>query len=170
MKVASFDSIVAALNEAEVRFIVVGGLAVNAHGYLRVTHDIDVVIRLEAKDIAAAFAALHAIDYYPAVPVTAEQFANPALREQWRTEKGMQVLKFWSEAHRETPLDVFLYYPFDFEREYERAIVGHEPDDPPARFASADALIAMKELSDREIDRIDIAKLRELKELGADES
>jgi hypothetical protein len=170
MKLASFDVIVAALNDAQVRFIIVGGLAVNAHGYLRVTNDIDLVIRLEVQDITAAFAALRAIDYHPSVPITAEQFADPSLREQWRSEKGMQVLKFWSDSHRETPLDVFLYHPFDFDREYERAITGKELGDPPARFASAEALIAMKEVSDRDIDRIDIAKLRELKELGTYES
>ena len=35
MKLSSFEAIVSALNAAEVRFIVVGGVAVNAHGYLR---------------------------------------------------------------------------------------------------------------------------------------
>jgi len=48
------------------------------------------------------------------VPITAEQFADPALRQQWREEKRMLVLKFWSDAHRETPVDVFIYEPFDF--------------------------------------------------------
>jgi hypothetical protein len=35
MKLASFEAIVNALNGEYVRFIVVGGVAVNAHGYLR---------------------------------------------------------------------------------------------------------------------------------------
>ena len=33
MKVASFEAIVRALNDAKVPFIVVGGIAVNTHGY-----------------------------------------------------------------------------------------------------------------------------------------
>jgi hypothetical protein len=37
MKLASCEAIVDALNGALVRFIVVGGVAVNAHGYLRFT-------------------------------------------------------------------------------------------------------------------------------------
>jgi hypothetical protein len=37
MKVADVEAIVAALNAADVRYIVVGGLAVVGHGYLRYT-------------------------------------------------------------------------------------------------------------------------------------
>jgi len=35
MKLTSFEAIVRALDEAGVRYLVAGGLAVNAHGYLR---------------------------------------------------------------------------------------------------------------------------------------
>jgi hypothetical protein len=41
MKLASVEALVAALEEAGVRYLVAGGLAVNAHGYLRFTHDVD---------------------------------------------------------------------------------------------------------------------------------
>jgi len=58
MKVASFAAIVGALNGAEVRFIVVGGVAVNAHGYLRFTKNVDLVIQLSERDIVASFRAL----------------------------------------------------------------------------------------------------------------
>jgi len=47
MKLASFEAIVHALNGAEVRFIVVGGIAVIAHGYGRTTRDVDLVIQLK---------------------------------------------------------------------------------------------------------------------------
>ena len=43
MKLATFDAIVAALDGAGVRYLVAGGLAVNAHGYLRMTNDVDLV-------------------------------------------------------------------------------------------------------------------------------
>jgi hypothetical protein len=103
MKPFSFEAIVSALNEAGVRYLVVGGIAVDAHGYLRVTNDVNIVIRLERSDIVTAFASLAPIGYFPSVPVTAEEFADPALRESWRREKGMLVLKMWSDAHRKTP-------------------------------------------------------------------
>ena len=44
VKLASFEAIVRALEHAGVRYLVARGLAVNAHGYLRFTHDVDLVI------------------------------------------------------------------------------------------------------------------------------
>jgi hypothetical protein len=166
MKLASFETIVNALNAAEVRYLVVGGLAVNAHGYLRFTKDVDLVVRLATEDILSAFRALAEIGYQPKVPITAEQFADPVLRESWRKEKGMLVLQMWSDVHMQTPIDIFVYEPFDFDREYERALVGIDPDDPPARFVSIPALIAMKEAAGRATDLIDIEKLRQIEKLG----
>jgi hypothetical protein len=41
----------ASLNEAGVHYIVVGGMAVIAHGYMRATHDVDIVVRLSRNNI-----------------------------------------------------------------------------------------------------------------------
>jgi hypothetical protein len=168
MKLASFEAIVHALNDANVRFIVVGGVAVNAHGYLRFTKDVDLVVKLSERDITATFRALEQIDYHPSNPITAEQFADAKTREEWRREKGMLVLKMWSDRHQQTPLDIFVYEPFDFDSEYERALV--EKSESPARFASIPTLIAMKEIAGRSQDRIDIEKLQIIAEIRANEA
>jgi hypothetical protein len=168
MKLASFEAIVSALNAADVRFIVVGGVAVNAHGYLRFTKAVDLVIRLSPRDIVSAFRALEQIDYRPSNPVSAEDFADAEKREGWRREKGMPVLKMWSDLHRETPPDIFVYEPFDFDTEYEGALFNE--DEIPARFASIPALIAMKQAANRPEDRIDIEKLRIIANIAADDS
>ena len=42
---------------------------------------------------------------------------DPKQRQQWIEEKGMTVLNFHSDVHRETPVD-FVTAPFDFEEEY----------------------------------------------------
>ena len=43
MKVASIECLFRSLNDASVPFVVVGGLAVVAHGYGRQTQDVDLV-------------------------------------------------------------------------------------------------------------------------------
>ena len=123
MKLASFEAIVRALEDASVRYLVVGGLAVNAHGFLRFTKDVDFVVQLAPDNIERAFVALRGLGYRPMVPITAEQFADVALRESWIRDKGMQVLQFWSDQHIETPVDLFVTEPFPFEEEYERSLV-----------------------------------------------
>ncbi|MDQ3198691.1 MAG: hypothetical protein M3Q46_05810 [Verrucomicrobiota bacterium] len=54
MKLASVATILDALNTAEVRALVVGGLAVNAHGYLRFTKDADLAVDLVPENIERA--------------------------------------------------------------------------------------------------------------------
>ena len=122
-------------------------------------------MRLSRADIFGAFAALRGIDYHPNVPITAEQFADAELRESWRWENGMRVLKMWSDRHPETPLDILVYEPFDFDAEYAVALQGSEPNDPPARFVGILALIRMKEEAGRAPDLVDIEKLRRILEL-----
>lgn len=161
MKLSSFDMLVRALDEAGVRYLVAGGLAVNAHGYLRFTRDVDLVLQLAPENIAAAFGALEGIGYRPLVPVTAADFADLATRTAWIRDKGMTVLNFWCDDHRDTPVDVFVTEPFDFNEEYGRALV--KPLRSVAvRFVSIPSLIRMKEIAGRSQDKIDIEYLRKL--------
>ena len=82
-------------------------------------------------------------------------------RSSWEREKGMTVLNFWSEQHRDTPVDVFVTEPFDFEAEYGRALV--KPLGlVEVRFVSIPSLIRMKETAGRPQDKIDIDYLRKL--------
>lgn len=94
MKLSTFESLIAALENAGVRYLVAGGLAVNAHGYLRFTKDVDLVVQLIPDDIERAFEALTVLKCRTLVPITASQFADAKLRESWIRDKGMQVLQF----------------------------------------------------------------------------
>lgn len=51
----------AALFEARAEYAVVGGVAVNAHGFLRSTRDLDVFFRPTVENAAAVFRALQAL-------------------------------------------------------------------------------------------------------------
>jgi hypothetical protein len=134
MKLQSFEAIVGALNQAGVRYLIAGGLAVNAHGYLRFTHDVDLIVQLIPDNVASAFRALATIGYRPVVPVDAGDFSNSEIRRRWIREKGMTVLSFHSELHREMPVDVFVDIPFDFNVEFDRSLQGDVLPDLPARF------------------------------------
>lgn len=160
MKLESFEAIVTALEKAQVRYLIAGGLAVSAHGYLRFTKDVDLVVQLVPDNIKRAFEALSALGYRPLVPVAAEQFADAATRAAWIRDKGMVVLQFWSDAHRETPVDLFVTEPFDFDSEFARALTKPLHGTVPVRFVSIATLIRMKEAAGRSQDKIDIEYLR----------
>ena len=149
-----------ALNDAGVRFIVVGGLAVNAHGYGRLTDDVDLVIRLEPGDVRNGFRALAGLGYVPRVPVTADGFADPEQRARWIREKGMTVLNFHSDLHRETAIDLFVTEPFDFEQEYRLARVEEVASGVAVRIVRLPTLARMKREAGRPQDLADIDELR----------
>jgi hypothetical protein len=164
MKLAAFEAVAQALDAARVRYLVAGGLAVNAHGYIRLTMDIDLVIALDAGNMRQAFHALAGIGYRPTLPIDADAFARPEQRQRWREEKGMQVLNFHSDAFPGTSVDVFVYEPFDFAHEYDIAMRGELLPGIQVRFVSIPTLIRMKETAGRPRDLDDIQHLKWLQE------
>jgi predicted nucleotidyltransferase len=73
--VTDFARLLAALHDADVRFIVVGGAAATAHGSVRLTLDLDVVYDRSAENIDRLVAALAPLRPYlrgapPGLPFT----------------------------------------------------------------------------------------------------
>ena len=165
MEVRSIETIVKALNDAKVQYLIVGGLAVVAHGYERFTDDVDLVIGLEPENIVKGVRALLNVGYRMSIPVKPEDFADPKTREAWRREKDMVVLKLWSDTHRRTPIDIFVYEPFDFAREYASAKWEEVVETARAPVIRYESLLAMKRLAGRPQDMADIAALEEVQKL-----
>ena len=160
MRAASGRAVLQALVDADVRFLLVGGLAVNVHGYMRFTLDIDIVVQLASDNIARAFAALALVGYEPTVPVAAEQFGDAVIRESWVRDKNMRVLRFHSDEHFDTPVDVFASEPFAFDEEYDRAVIRELAGIGGVRVVSLSTLMRMKEAAGRPQDHADIDNLR----------
>ncbi len=57
MRRVDAEAIFKALNDANARYLVVGGLAVIAHGHVRATVDVDIVLHLEQGNVLRAMEA-----------------------------------------------------------------------------------------------------------------
>ena len=108
MKILSIEAILRALNEARVDYIIAGGVAVVAHGYMRFTADLDVILHLEKNNVLNAMKALKKLGYKPRAPVAMESFADEKERQRWIDEKNLNVLSFWSKDHVATEIDIFV--------------------------------------------------------------
>ncbi len=170
MKLASLEAIASALRDAHVRYLIVGGLAVAAHGHGRVTFDIDLVLQMQPDNVQRAMRALESLGYRPTLPVPAQQFADPTIRNTWIREKNMVVFQMHSDQHLDTRIDLFVAEPFEFDVEYDAALVGDILPGLSARFVSLETLIQMKTAAGRAKDLEDIRQLKLLQqESGHDE-
>lgn len=162
-----FDSIFAALQATGVRYVVVGGVAVNLHGYQRFTKDLDLVIELVPDQALKALEALKAIGYKPNVPVKLADFADPVIREGWIRDKGMLVFQMYSDRARMS-IDIFVKYPVDFDELWGQGTQVELSGASP-RIASIDHLILMKRAAGRPQDLLDIHKLETLRQYLAED-
>jgi hypothetical protein len=159
MERRSVESIVRALNEARVRYLIAGGVAVVAHGYVRFTADLDVILDLETENVRRATKVLAVLGYCPRAPVPIEQFADPTARAEWVREKGMTVFSLFSAQHPRTEVDLFVRPPLDFDRAYAAAMKWDVAPNVSATFVSLPDLLSLKRQAGRPRDLDDIERL-----------
>src|SRR5580765_720126 len=164
MERRSVEAIFGALNGSGARYLVVGGLAVVAHGYVRLTADIDIVLDPDPGALRRAIDALVALGYRPRAPVEFAEFAEPEKRRQWARDKGLTVFSVFSRRHHATEVDLFLESPFDFDRAYARAARFPVADGIEGTFVGLDDLMAMKKAAARPQDLDDVEGLRSLRD------
>jgi hypothetical protein len=75
--------VLSSLNHARVEYVVVGGVAMNLHGFVRATEDLDIFIRPEPENVERLRTALKAVWLDPSIDeITAEDLCGdyPAVR------------------------------------------------------------------------------------------
>lgn len=136
----------------------VGGLATLLHGYARLTADVDLAVDLAPEEVTKMIRALVAKGFRPQIPVSAEAFADPAVREEWLQEKHMRAFSLVDPANPMRVIDLLLEPEVPFEGRLARsqeAFVGKAK----VRIASLDDLIALKRHAGRPQDLVDVEQL-----------
>jgi hypothetical protein len=160
---ALFEPIFAALDAAQARYVVVGGVAVVLQGFPRLTADLDLVIDLEPGACRRAVTALVDLGLEPRAPVPAHQFAEPDRRRQWIEEKGMEVFSLYDPSSPLLTVDLFVRSPLPFEELWGQADVVRIGN-IDIRVASIPHLLAMKRRVGRPQDREDVRQLEAIQQ------
>ncbi|GAA4339316.1 hypothetical protein GCM10023165_18580 [Variovorax defluvii] len=162
----SMFDLLRSLGDAHVDYVLVGGLAVTLHGYHRVTMDVDVVLAMDADNLARFIACAKAANLHPVIPVPLESLAKPDLLDQWHRDKGMLAFGLREPDMMATVIDVLIKPIVPFEELRRDALVRRVgPLDVP--IASIEHLIAMKTGTGRGKDLIDIEELKKLGGTGS---
>jgi len=155
---ALFEPLFKALNDAGVRYVVVGGLAVVLHGHARLTVDVDLVVDLDEGQALRAIDALVGLGLRPRVPVNPRDFADRSIRETWIRDRGMQVFSMLDPSNPMRVVDLFVDHPVPFEELWSRSRE-FELRDTHVRVASIPDLIRLKRMAGRPQDLADIEQL-----------
>ncbi len=161
---SAFRDIFRRLAMSDVRYVVVGGIAVVLHGHLRLTKDLDLVIDLAPDSARRALSSMLDSGLQPLVPVNALDFADPEKRRSWIEEKNMVVFQMRDPHDLRRSVDIFVDYPVPFEELWQRATL-LTIDDVTVHVASISDLIEMKRKAGRPQDVDDIAQLEKLERL-----
>lgn len=146
-----------------VRYLIVGGLAVLAHGYVRATVDVDLVLDFEEANLRRAMACLERLGFRPRAPVSLAQFADASIRQHWIDTKDMLVFTVVrSEADSPLEVDLFVTEPFPFADAYRDAVWQQHPTGVRFPFVDLARLLAMKRSAGRAKDLLDLAELRRI--------
>lgn len=148
MESTPFESVLAALSRAEVRYLVVGGVACVLNGFVRTTEDVDLLVDAEPENLRRLLQVLGGIGEGHARELSVEDFTDE--------EGAVQLVE-------DFPIDIFVRMGG---RRYKDMLpyAKRSERDPPIPFVGAEGLILLKSGSPRPQDQVDIEALRNLRD------
>ena len=155
---AVYEPLFKALNDAGVRYVIVGGLAVVLQGHARLTVDADLIVDLSNEQARRTIDALSGLGLRPRAPVNPQEFANPSVREEWIRVQGMEVFSMYDPSNPMRVVDLFVTHPIPFEELWSRSDE-FDLQNVTVHVASIPDLIHLKRLAGRPQDHADIEQL-----------
>ena len=159
-----YERVFRELDRRKIRYLVIGGIAVNIHGYSRATGDLDIMLSFESENIKKFIELVNALGYKPKIPVSIEELANQDKIEIWKKEKHMEVFSVYNPHSNLEHMDIMVENYIDFDTAYGRREVVSARD-IEISVISIDDLIELKKRAGRKRDEIDIEALEKIKEI-----
>ena len=148
----SFEKLLAHLAEAQIDFILVGGLAVALNGFVRLTEGVDILISTEPENITRFLSAMSNFG---------EGHGSTFLPEDFDDSFGALRL---IEESEQSQLDIFTQMDGKNYADWIAHTNSFSLNGREIRYASRSMLIQFKSSSVREKDQIDVIALRKLEE------
>jgi hypothetical protein len=141
----AFEKLLVNLNQADVEFILVEGLAVALCGYVRATEDVDILIHADRANVERLLECLQGFGEGAASELDPEDFALE--------EGAMRVIE-------EFPLYIFTQMSGYTFRDLLSFTEPHTIEDATIRHLSIDGLLMLKSDSQRPKDQLDVHALK----------
>ncbi|MCX5677832.1 MAG: hypothetical protein NTY76_01845 [Candidatus Omnitrophica bacterium] len=158
-----YEDILREFQKQKVKYVLVGGIAVNLLGSLRSTADMDILVEMTDANLAKVVRILKKKGYHVKQSVDPMGIADSKKREDWIKNKYMKAFNFYKENEFKE-VDIIIESPVSFE-EAKNDIVHVRSGDITIPVVSIDNLIKMKKSAGRSIDKLDMEELKKIKKL-----
>ncbi|TFF86327.1 MAG: hypothetical protein EU551_01895 [Promethearchaeota archaeon] len=145
-----------------IKYLIVGGLAVNLYGIPRVTQDMDIIISMDKDNILKINDILKKLNYVPRLPVDPNQLADKKTLKNWIIDKNLRAFSFYNKSENYKTIDILIDHPLNFEDSFQHKTI-RKIKSIEIYLAPLDDLITMKRNTNRKQDISDIKLLKRLK-------
>jgi len=158
-----YEEILREFQKQKVKYVLVGGIAVNLLGSLRSTADMDIVVEMSNDNLRRVVSILKRKGYHVKQPVDPMGIANEKIRHDWIHNKHMKAFNFYKEDELKE-VDIIIESPVSYE-EAKKGALKIKIEDTVLPVISIDNLIKMKKNTGRSVDKFDIEELKKIKKL-----
>ena len=157
-----YEDVLRAFQKNKVKYVLVGGLAVNLQGAFRSTVDLDILVEMTDTNLAKIVRILKQKKYFVKQPVDPMRISDADTRKDWIENKNMKAFCFFKGNGEQ--VDLIIDSPVKFAEAIKEADIQHI-DGIHLPIVSIRHLIKMKEKTGREKDRLDVHELKAIKKL-----
>ncbi len=158
-----YEEIFRAFQKQKVKYVLVGGIAVNLLGSLRSTADMDILVEMSGENLRKVVNIMKKKGYRVKQPVDPMGIADAKTRYDWIHNKHMKAFNFYKMDDMKE-VDIIIESPVSFESA-KKNIVRIKIDDIILPVISINDLIKMKKAAGREVDKFDIEELKKIRNL-----
>jgi len=158
-----YEEIFRGFQEHKVKYVIVGGIAVNLLGGMRSTADLDILVEMSDDNLKKIVKILTNQGYRVKQPVDPMKIAEIKTRQDWIEKKHMKAFNFYKEDELKE-VDLIIDSPVSYQ-EAKKNVKRIKVDDLTLPVISIDKLIEMKKNTGRAIDKLDIEELTKITKL-----
>jgi hypothetical protein len=152
------------LQHADIKYLLVGGIAINLYGVPRATADVDIVVPDDAGSIKHICELLFSIGFNLSQPIDPKDLFDWEKLLLICNEKNLISLNFYHPKNDFPNIDVLIVYPFNFNDAYNHKVI-KTVGETEIFLASIDDIIFMKSVSRREQDKADVEMLKKVQNI-----
>ncbi len=154
-----YEEILKEFDRKKVKYILVGGMALNLLGGCRNTLDMDVIVEMSDENLRKIVAIMKKAGYHVKQPVDPMLIADKKTREDWIENKNMKAFNFYKGERTYEEVDIVIDSPVKYKNAAKKA-VRVRASGLDLVVVSPEDFIRMKRSSGRDKDLEDIKILK----------